>query len=132
MCSRLNIRDLPDAQDRTARLHLSGELHRDTVRELCSRVVAVLASGGRHSVTLDVSSLTWCDNAGLYTLLGIHRALTSTGGSLRLVTGNHPIHPTPTSHTGAPAPARRATPPRHPGAARTPQAEAPTEPDRPG
>ncbi|GAA2281173.1 hypothetical protein GCM10010145_60680 [Streptomyces ruber] len=112
MCSRLVIRDLSAAQDRTARLRLSGELHRDTVQGLCDQVVMVLSGGGRRSVVVDVSSVTWCDNASLFTLLGIHRALQSTGGGLRLVAGSRPTDRTPGTHGEAPAPDRRAARPR--------------------
>ncbi|GGM24924.1 hypothetical protein GCM10010129_81780 [Streptomyces fumigatiscleroticus] len=105
VCAQLVIRDVPDAEDRTAVLRLFGELHRDTVQDLCSRVTAALSGGGRRSVVIDVSSLTKCDTASLFTLLGIHQALQSIGGSLRLVTdgrlSHHAIRPPGT----VPAPA---------------------------
>ncbi|GAA2274891.1 hypothetical protein GCM10010145_51390 [Streptomyces ruber] len=91
VCSRLVIHDIPVAEGRIARLRLFGELDRDTVQDLCDRVVDVVVGGGRSSVVLDVSSITWCDNASLFTLLGIHSALQCTGGGLTLVSVGSPV-----------------------------------------
>ncbi len=91
VCSRLVIRDISVAEGRVARLRLFGELDRDTVQELCDRVVEAVVGGGRCSVALDVSSVTWCDHASLFTLLGIHSALQCTGGGLTLVAVSSPI-----------------------------------------
>lgn len=91
VCSRLVIRDISVAEGRIARLRLFGELDRDTVQDLCDRVVEVVVGGGRNSVVLDVSSVTWCDHASLFTLLGVHSALQCTGGGLTLVAVNSPI-----------------------------------------
>ncbi len=86
VCARLVVRDVSVAESRIARLRLFGELDRDTVQELCDRVIAAVGCG-RRSVVIDLSSVTWCDNASLFTLLGVHRALQCTGGGLRLVAG---------------------------------------------
>ncbi|RSO23001.1 hypothetical protein DMH15_32535 [Streptomyces sp. WAC 06725] len=53
-------------------------------------VVAVMARGRSH-LALDLSEVTWCDNASLYTLLGIRKALQHADGSLTLTSVSTPI-----------------------------------------
>ncbi len=71
-------------------LRLFGELDADTARALCEAVVAVMASGRCH-LAFDLSGITWCDNASLYTLLGIRSALQYADGSLTLTVVSTPI-----------------------------------------
>ncbi|MFJ9086898.1 MULTISPECIES: STAS domain-containing protein [unclassified Streptomyces] len=58
-------------------LRLAGELDYLTAPTLCDTVAHIMAAGHRH-LFLDLSAITWCDNASLYTLLGIRSAPDST------------------------------------------------------
>ncbi|MBT2401816.1 STAS domain-containing protein [Streptomyces sp. ISL-100] len=80
---RLAIEDMSTAGCHEVRLLLARELDGATVPRLCDTVVDVMADGKRHLV-LDLSAITWCDNASLYTLLGIRSALQHADGSLTL------------------------------------------------
>ncbi|WP_327352766.1 STAS domain-containing protein [Streptomyces sp. NBC_01304] len=62
---------------------LSGELDSGSVSVLCNETSTAMAAGSRH-VMLDLSRVTRCDNASLYTILGIRHALQHAGGSLTL------------------------------------------------
>jgi anti-anti-sigma factor len=80
---RLAIHDMPTAGHQHVLLHLAGELDYATVPALCDRVVQIMADRQRH-LALDLSAITWCDNASLYNLLGIRSALQHADGSLTL------------------------------------------------
>ncbi|MFJ8955332.1 STAS domain-containing protein [Streptomyces sp. NPDC102381] len=62
-------------------LQLAGELDYLTAPTLCDTVAHLMAAGHRH-LFLDLSAITWCDNASLYTLLGIRTALQHADGTL--------------------------------------------------
>ncbi|MEV3856053.1 STAS domain-containing protein [Streptomyces sp. NPDC050095] len=64
-------------------LEISGELDAANTPKLCDAVTEALERGGRHLV-LDLSGITWCDNASLYTLLGVRHAVHHVGGSLTI------------------------------------------------
>ncbi|CAM5407033.1 Anti-sigma factor antagonist OS=Streptomyces alboniger OX=132473 GN=CP975_04260 PE=4 SV=1 [Streptomyces alboniger] len=84
---RLTIEEAPTGRHHV-RLRLGGELDFATVPTLCGTVVDLIADGHRH-LLLDLSAITWCDNASLYTLLGIRSALQHAEGTLAL-TGASP------------------------------------------
>ncbi|MFE0175148.1 STAS domain-containing protein [Streptomyces sp. NPDC059002] len=87
---RLTIQDASTASDRHVLLRLAGDLDYATVPALCDAVVDILADGKRH-ITLDLSAITWCDNASLYTLLGIRSALQHADGRLTLIAASPAI-----------------------------------------
>ncbi|MFZ3557165.1 STAS domain-containing protein [Streptomyces sp. BH055] len=66
-------------------LRLAEELDYATVTTLCDTVADLMAHGIRH-LLVDLSEITWCDSASLYTLLGIHSALQHADDSLALTT----------------------------------------------
>ncbi|WP_447034937.1 STAS domain-containing protein [Streptomyces sp. DSM 118878] len=80
---RLTIEEAPAERHRVL-LRLGGELDFATVPTLCGTVVDLMADGHRH-LRLNLSAITWCDNASLYTLLGIRSALENADGSLALI-----------------------------------------------
>jgi anti-anti-sigma factor len=80
---QLTIHEVRVADDHSAWLRLSGELDRETVHKLCDAVVESM-SRHRCRLVLDLSCVTRCDNASLFTLLGIYSALRSAGGGLVL------------------------------------------------
>ncbi|MFD4632510.1 STAS domain-containing protein [Streptomyces sp. NPDC058284] len=77
--ARLVIRHVPAARS-VVLICLSGELDLDTTAVLREAIVQVASRprGGRR-LMLDLSALTHCDNAGLFTLLGICQALDAVG-----------------------------------------------------
>ncbi|MGW7087461.1 STAS domain-containing protein [Streptomyces sp. NPDC054871] len=66
-------------------LRLAGELDYTTLPTLREAVVAMMTAGRQH-LALDMSRITWCDNASLYALIGIRTALRNADGSLALTT----------------------------------------------
>ncbi|MFC7308058.1 STAS domain-containing protein [Streptomyces monticola] len=64
-------------------LELTGELDTANISALCDIAVSALEQGRPH-VRMDLSGVTQCDHATLYTLLGIRHALSNAGGSLAL------------------------------------------------
>ncbi|MEV5595307.1 STAS domain-containing protein [Streptomyces sp. NPDC052496] len=86
---RLTVRTRRDAGGATE-LGLVGELDVRTVRLLCDVTVAHLKSG-RRRLRLDLSGITWCDNASLYTLLGIRGAVHAAQGSLELTVASRTV-----------------------------------------
>ncbi|MGW7080431.1 STAS domain-containing protein [Streptomyces sp. NPDC054871] len=59
---------------------LAGELNLNTTAQLREAIVQVVSRPReRRSLVLDLSALTHCDNAGLFTLLGICQALEVVG-----------------------------------------------------
>ncbi|MFZ3558859.1 MULTISPECIES: STAS domain-containing protein [unclassified Streptomyces] len=69
---------------------LVGELDTSSIGELISTVVHTLEHGGR-DLCLDLSTVTWCDNGSLFTLLGIRHAAIHIGGSLSLLAVSAPV-----------------------------------------
>ncbi|WP_409239684.1 STAS domain-containing protein [Streptomyces sp. PA5.6] len=66
-------------------IRLSGELDRDTADLLREAIVRVAADPGEERrLSLDLSDLTYCDTAGLFTLLGICQALDTIGIEVRI------------------------------------------------
>ncbi|MFF9059678.1 STAS domain-containing protein [Streptomyces sp. NPDC014882] len=57
------------------KLHLAGELDADTAPGLREELAALAARSAGGVLVLDLSGITFCDSAGLYTLLGISRTL---------------------------------------------------------
>ncbi|WP_369214770.1 STAS domain-containing protein [Streptomyces flavofungini] len=86
---RLTIEEAPAEQHRV-QLRLGGELDFATVPTLCGAVVDLIADGHRH-LLLNLSAITWCDNASLYTLLGIRSSLQNAEGSLALTAASPAI-----------------------------------------
>ncbi|WP_448321222.1 STAS domain-containing protein [Streptomyces sp. CO7] len=66
------------------RLLLDGELDVDTAAALREHLTMLAARSAVTSVVLDLSGVTFCDLASLYTLLGIHRTLPLVGVVVRL------------------------------------------------
>ncbi|KUN02051.1 hypothetical protein AQI95_28635 [Streptomyces yokosukanensis] len=87
---RLSIQDA-STSDHHVLLRLAGDLDYATIPALCDTVVDIMSDGKRHLV-LDLSKITWCDNASLYTLLGIRSALQHADGSLALTAASPAIH----------------------------------------
>ncbi|MDG4856914.1 STAS domain-containing protein [Streptomyces sp. T-3] len=71
-------------------LSLMGELDADTVSAVCDATVSVMSSGGRR-IVVDLSGVTLCDNASLYTLLGIRHALRHAAGELTLIAASESV-----------------------------------------
>ncbi|WP_030261382.1 STAS domain-containing protein [Streptomyces violens] len=82
---------VPAGSPTLAKLAVVGVLDGDSVSGLCDATAAVMAGGKRH-LRLDLSGVTSCDNAGLYTLLGVQSALRSMGGSLVLLRPSMTVH----------------------------------------
>ncbi|WP_409240566.1 STAS domain-containing protein [Streptomyces sp. PA5.6] len=77
--SRLECYRTPESRS-VVLIRLSGELDRDTADLLREAVVRVAAEPGEERrLSLDLSDLTYCDTAGLFTLLGICQALDTIG-----------------------------------------------------
>ncbi|MFD7668407.1 STAS domain-containing protein [Streptomyces sp. NPDC059788] len=87
--SRLLVEPLPDPAGPTV-LHLTGELDVRTVNLLCDTTVALLEAGDRR-MRLDLSRISWCDNASLYTILGLQHAVLTAGGHLGLTSVSWPV-----------------------------------------
>ncbi|MFC7308915.1 STAS domain-containing protein [Streptomyces monticola] len=71
-------------------LVLAGELDVHTVEALCESAVQQIASGNRH-LHLDLASVTRCDNASLFVILGVRHALHAASGHLDLVAVSEPV-----------------------------------------
>ncbi|KUF15126.1 STAS domain-containing protein [Streptomyces silvensis] len=82
---RLVIRQVPVGRS-AAVICLSGELDFDTVTLLREEIVQVAAHPeGRRRLLLELSAVTYCDNAGLFTLLGMCRALDAVGIAVGII-----------------------------------------------
>ncbi|MEV0121787.1 STAS domain-containing protein [Streptomyces sp. NPDC050703] len=78
--SRLRVIRHAPADRSVVLICLSGELDVDTTPLLREAVVKVaMRPRGQRRLVLDLSALTRCDNAGLFTLLGICQALDAVG-----------------------------------------------------
>ncbi|MEU9395393.1 STAS domain-containing protein [Streptomyces sp. NPDC048324] len=60
-------------------VHLVGELDADTAPALRETLAAFAARSSGGPLVLDLSGITFCDTAGLYTLLGLRQALPLAG-----------------------------------------------------
>lgn len=87
--SRLTVRSRTDAGDETD-LQLAGELDVHTVSLLREATVTHLKSGHRR-LRLDLSGITWCDIASLYTLLGVRGAVHAAQGQLELTAASETV-----------------------------------------
>ncbi|MEU2791778.1 STAS domain-containing protein [Streptomyces sp. NPDC007100] len=87
--SRLTVRSRTDAGDETD-LQLAGELDVHTVSLLREATVTHLKTGHRR-LRLDLSGITWCDNASLYTLLGVRGAVHAAQGQLELTAASETV-----------------------------------------
>ncbi|MEV2253483.1 STAS domain-containing protein [Streptomyces sp. NPDC050147] len=88
--ARLTILQSTAVDARSLTLTLTGELDSGTVAELCEITAQALARG-QHHLVLDLSQITWCDNASLHTILGIRHAVHHAGGSLTLANPATPV-----------------------------------------
>lgn len=88
---RIDRWPVPEESPTLVKLALVGVLDVDTVTELCDTTASMMAAGKRH-LRLDLSGVRSCDNAGLYTLLGVQSALRCMGGSLTLVRPSLPVY----------------------------------------
>ncbi|MEU6394818.1 STAS domain-containing protein [Streptomyces sp. NPDC046939] len=79
----MSVSRTPDTPGYFMVLAVCGELDVRSVPTLCDLVSEVLAEGSRH-LLVDLSAVTRCDNAALYTLSGVRQALHEMGGSLSL------------------------------------------------
>ncbi|MFC8095358.1 STAS domain-containing protein [Streptomyces sp. NPDC057301] len=71
-------------------MSLIGELDADTAPAVCEATVSVMSNGGRR-ILVDLSGVTLCDNASLYTLLGVRHALSHAGGELTLISPSEAV-----------------------------------------
>ncbi|MFI1412381.1 STAS domain-containing protein [Streptomyces sp. NPDC020707] len=60
-------------------LYLAGELDADTSPGLREDLASLAARSADGVLVLNLSDITFCDSAGLYTLLGIRQALSVAG-----------------------------------------------------
>ncbi|MFC7306067.1 STAS domain-containing protein [Streptomyces monticola] len=81
---RLTIHQTPPDDMHVLLLRLSGELDYVNICVLRDAVVAGVEEGGIH-LRIDLSQITWCDNASLHSILGFRTALSATGGSLVVI-----------------------------------------------
>ncbi|MDH6229273.1 anti-anti-sigma factor [Streptomyces sp. MJP52] len=84
--TRLRVRsETGDDPSPVLRLLLDGELDVDTAAALREDLTVLAARSTVPSLVLDLSGVTFCDLASLYTLLGICRTLPLVGIEVRLV-----------------------------------------------
>ncbi|MFD7663737.1 STAS domain-containing protein [Streptomyces sp. NPDC059788] len=88
--SRLTVRSRTGSGDETD-LQLAGELDVRTVGLLREATVTHLKTGHRR-LRLDLSGITWCDNASLYTLLGVRGAVHAAQGHLELTAASETVN----------------------------------------
>lgn len=65
----------------TASITAVGEVDLATVNKLRSAITTVLAAGVR-DVVLDLDEVTYIDSSGLGTMVGAHKRITASGGTL--------------------------------------------------
>ncbi|MFD3572286.1 STAS domain-containing protein [Streptomyces sp. NPDC058644] len=76
---RMALRHLPTSPT-VVQIYLTGELDPDITALLRETIVYLASRPDDHRwLLLDLSALTYCDNTGLYTLLGICQALDAVG-----------------------------------------------------
>ncbi|WP_037568512.1 STAS domain-containing protein [Phaeacidiphilus oryzae] len=76
---------------RNARLALHGELDAVNVAKLSDALTDLIEQGHRH-LQLDLSEVTWCDQAGLDAILGYGHALRASNRSLTLSAASPAVH----------------------------------------
>jgi anti-anti-sigma factor len=77
---RLSVRVLGDARLPARReLYLAGELDSDTASALRGYLAAVVAQCDGGSLVLNLAGITFCDSAGLYTLVGVRQSAPVVG-----------------------------------------------------
>lgn len=67
----------------TATITADGEIDLATVNTLRSALTTAVQQGTTH-VTLDLDKVTYIDSSGLGTLIGAHKRLAASGGTLRI------------------------------------------------
>jgi anti-sigma B factor antagonist len=67
----------------TAAICATGEIDLATVNTLRSAIAKSMQQGASH-LTLNLDKVTYIDSSGLGTLIGAHKRLTSSGGSLTI------------------------------------------------
>lgn len=67
----------------TAAISASGEIDLATVNTLRSAIAKAMQQGASH-LTLNLNKVTYIDSSGLGTLIGAHKRLTSSGGTLTI------------------------------------------------
>lgn len=78
--SRLSIQPIAGGQSPPLlELHLAGELDIDTSASLREYLAGLAARSPGGLLVLNLSGITFCDSASLYTLLGIRQALSVAG-----------------------------------------------------
>jgi anti-sigma B factor antagonist len=68
----------------TAEISAHGEIDLATVNTLRSAITSALAQGVRH-VVLHLEGVTYIDSSGLGTLIGAHKRVTASGGTMTVV-----------------------------------------------
>jgi anti-sigma B factor antagonist len=76
-----------DVDDRTTIVSVDGEIHVSTAPEF-SGVLSAAVAGGRTSLVLDLTGVTFIDSTGLSVLLNALRRVTRAGGAMALVCSN--------------------------------------------
>lgn len=67
----------------TAAITAAGEIDLATVNTLRSSIAKAMQQGASH-LTLDLDKVTYIDSSGLGTLIGAHKRLASSGGTLTI------------------------------------------------
>ena len=67
----------------TAWIVADGEIDLATVNKLRSAVAEMVAQGARH-LTVDLDKVTYIDSSGLGMLIGAHKRMASSGGTLTI------------------------------------------------
>ncbi|MGW5868622.1 STAS domain-containing protein [Streptomyces sp. NPDC055239] len=116
----MTLKRSPLTPDFFMTLALTGELDTDSIPALCELTSKVLTEGSRHLI-MDLTGVTRCDDASLFTVLGIRQAVHHAGGSLILANPSPSVQNTlarsalrdqlPYHDILAPGPPRRSAPP---------------------
>jgi anti-sigma B factor antagonist len=80
--TQLLVEELTGDPDAGTVLRIRGELDISTADQLRRAAGPHVAAGGR--LVLDLSRVTFCDSTGLAVLVGFHKRLAASGGSLEL------------------------------------------------
>lgn len=67
----------------TATISAAGEIDLATVNKLRSAIAEAMQQGARH-LTLNLNKVSYIDSSGLGTLIGAHKRLASSGGTLTI------------------------------------------------
>ena len=71
------------AEADTATITAAGEIDLATVTSLRDAITRAMQQGARH-LTVDLDEVTYLDSSGLGTLIGAHKRLVSSGGTLTI------------------------------------------------